>query len=565
MKNWKVKTKLLTGFVIMAVLSVIVGVAGIISTSVSIKDSAAIAEYSEVQISMGNVREAHEKICSDLFELSIVCRNNDDSKMNAVLNSLESSISIIDDSFKTYAETAYDEVAEANFYAAKKSFDGEYVSYIRNVMDVSKQTRDSDQAYAAILAGADASDRFSGFLQATVDDNIKWMEEDYNTALADETAARIVPVVVMVIAVAVALFLAFYLSNMISKPLIPLTAFMKKAAVTGDMVIRPSDAEVIEKYGHLRDEIGQNIAACSDFIKRINQASEVLSSIVNGDLTRDINLLSEKDTMGLALHNLFEFFNKMFNEIQLSANQSSNSSKQIADGAQLLAQGSMTQAESVEKLLSSIVEIKEKTKANAGMAQKAAELANAIKSHAERGSRQMGEMIAAVNEINEASKSISHVIKVIDDIAFQTTILALNAAVEAARAGQNGKGFAVVAEEVRNLAAKSAEAANNTGSMIENSIAKANLGVRIAGETAESFAEIVSGIKESDKIVNEIAQSSEEQSHGIEQVNVGVDQVARVIQQNSATAEESAAASEEMSSQAGLLQELVSRFKLKGK
>ncbi|MDR0197761.1 MAG: methyl-accepting chemotaxis protein [Oscillospiraceae bacterium] len=565
MKNWKVKTKLLTGFVIMAVLSGVVGITGIISTNISIKDSTAIAEYSDVQISMGNVREAHEKIGSGLFELSIVCENESDSKMNSVLAALSDNMKVINDSFNVYASTAYDETVEANFYAAKNSFDGEYTDYVNSVTDVAKTSRDSDRTYAAILDGQKASDNFSKYLSATVNDNIEWMKEDYETALSDEAAAKVVPVIVMAIAVAVALFLAFYLSSLISKPLIPLTEFMKKAAGTGDMVIRREDAEVIAKYGRLQDEIGQNIAACADFIKRITEASDVLVSIVNGDLTRDMNLLSDRDTMGLALHNLFEFFNKMFNEIQLSANQSSNSSKQIADGAQLLAQGSMTQAESVEKLLNSIVEIKEKTKENAVMAQKAAELANAIKSHAERGSRQMNEMISAVNEINEASKSINHVIKVIDDIAFQTNILALNAAVEAARAGQHGKGFAVVAEEVRNLAAKSAEAAKNTGSMIENSIAKANLGVRIAGETAESFAEIVSGIKESDKIVNEIAKSSEEQSHGIEEINVGVDQVAQVIQQNSATAEESAAASEEMSSQADLLKELVSRFKLKSK
>jgi len=251
----------------------------------------------------------------------------------------------------------------------------------------------------------------------------------------------------------------------------------------------------------------------------------------------------------------------MFTEINASTSQVSSGAKQIADGSQSLAQGSTEQAASVEQLSASISDIAQKTKENADMAFEADNLAGTIKSNAEKGSLQMDEMMAAVKDINQASQSISKVIKVIDDIAFQTNILSLNAAVEAARAGQHGKGFAVVAEEVRNLSAKSAQAAKETEELIANSMEKAELGSAIANETAGSLAEIVLGINESSQIIEGIARSSEEQAVAIKQINQGIDQVAQVVQQNSATAQESAAASVEMSVQASVLENMIAQFK----
>jgi len=214
-------------------------------------------------------------------------------------------------------------------------------------------------------------------------------------------------------------------------------------------------------------------------------------------------------------------------------------------------------------LSSSIADIAQKTKENAGIAEQAANLAHSIMSSAEKGGVQMAEMQQAVKEINQASQAIGKIIKTIDDIAFQTNILALNAAVEAARAGQHGKGFAVVAEEVRNLAAKSANAAKETGAMIQNSMDKATLGVRIADETTASFAQIATGISESNQLVERIADSLDEQSAGIAQINTGIDQVANVVQQNSATAQEAAAASVQMNGQSTLLLDLIAQFQLK--
>jgi methyl-accepting chemotaxis protein len=371
----------------------------------------------------------------------------------------------------------------------------------------------------------------------------------------------------VIILIGIALFvvvgiIAYIITKRSLAPLIPLTAFLRKAGETGDILLKPQEVENIKRITNKQDELGLCVASASSFIGHVNKISEVLGAVADGDLTVDIQLLSGSDTMWLSLKKMISNLNNMFQEISTASSQVSTGAGQVADGAQALAAGSTQQAASIEELSGSIAEMAEKTQHNAGMADQAARLADVIKSKAEKGSRQMDEMITAVKDINESSHSISKIIKTIDDIAFQTNILALNAAVEAARAGQHGKGFAVVADEVRNLASKSADAANETANMIADSMEKAKLGVNIAGETAASLSEIVSGINESNSFIADIAKASEEQSMNISQINDGIDQVAQVVQQNSATAEESAAASEEMSGQSTMLKQLISQFRL---
>ncbi len=338
----------------------------------------------------------------------------------------------------------------------------------------------------------------------------------------------------------------------------PIRAMVGAAAALADGNTEV-DVEVTTK-----DEMRELADAFENMIVNTRRQIGIVEHIAEGDLTVDVHARSEKDAMNNALMTLLALNNQVFHNIAGSAERVANGSRQIADGSQSLAQGSTEQAASIEELSASISEIAHKTKANAEMAETTARLAETIKNNAEKGSRQMGEMISAVKEINQSSQNISKVMKVIDDIAFQTNILALNAAVEAARAGQHGKGFAVVAEEVRSLASKSAEAARDTESMIQDSTEKAILGSRIADETAVSLAEIISGVQESSTYIAEIARSSERQSSEIMQINNGIDQIAQVVQHNSATAEENAAASEEMSSQASVLRGLIAKFRLAG-
>jgi len=384
-----------------------------------------------------------------------------------------------------------------------------------------------------------------------------------NSSQAD--AAIFVALLIFAIMAVFVLLIAFYISGLVSRPLVQLAAFMKRAGATGDITFNDEDAAVIKNAGQLKDEIGQTISGSLSFVNHVKNISEEMKSVAGGDLTADIKPLSAKDVMGQSLKNMIESLNYMVEEVHTATDQTTSGSKHVSYGAQALAQNSSEQAVAVGNLSTAISNIAQKTENNFSTAEEASRLTDTIKEKAEKGAQQMDELMAAVRDINTASQSISRIMGAIDDISFQTNLLSLNAAVEAARAGQHGRGFAVVAEEVRKLALKSAEAAKETGELVQNSIDKAELGAHIAEETAKSFAEIVAGIGESNTLVALIANSSEEQLQGISQINFGIDQVSSVVQQNSATAEESAAASQEMSNQALALQGLLTRFKTKEK
>ncbi|MCL2226177.1 MAG: methyl-accepting chemotaxis protein [Oscillospiraceae bacterium] len=381
--------------------------------------------------------------------------------------------------------------------------------------------------------------------------------------MAEVNASLVRFAILFVAAVLIVVLLSTRIGKAMARPLAMLRDLMKQAGTTGDISISRETLDKLSELQKNKDEIGQCVEASVRLFEHINNISGKLESLSAGDLNIEFEPVSEKDVLGRSVSQMLVNLNGIFSSIQSSANQVSSGSKQIADGAQALAQGSTRQSSTVQQLSASISDISEKTNHNAEMAGRAAMLADTIMKNAEKGNEHMGEMISAVKDINEASQGIGKVIKVIDDIAFQTNILALNAAVEAARAGQHGKGFAVVAEEVRNLAAKSADAAKDTGALIANSMEKADFGARIAEYTAASLTKIVSGINESNAMLSDIAKFSEEQASGISQINSGIDQVAQVIQQNSATAQQSAAASQEMSGQSDVLQQMIAQFKLK--
>lgn len=305
-------------------------------------------------------------------------------------------------------------------------------------------------------------------------------------------------------------------------------------------------------------------AAMKNMMATLTEKAELANIISEGDLTHEVHLASDKDTLGSALQTMSGNLNRIIGEVSSATEQISSGAGQVSDSSQSLSQGATEQAASLEQITSSVSMMLDQTKANAENSRQASQLAEDAKDSAEKGNGQMQNMITAMNDINESAQSISKIIKVIDEIAFQTNLLALNAAVEAARAGQHGKGFAVVAEEVRNLAARSAKAAQETTELIEGSVQKTKNGTTIADNTAESLAEIVGAVTKVTDLIGEIATASNEQADGITQVNVGLSQIDQVTQQNTASAEEGAAAAEELSSQSAHLKSLMENFRIKG-
>jgi methyl-accepting chemotaxis protein len=334
------------------------------------------------------------------------------------------------------------------------------------------------------------------------------------------------------------------------------------AGVSGDLQVRGNAAQFEGGYRRIINGFNQTLDA---IIKPINETSSVLQEMATGrlDVAVEGNYQGDHALLAQAVNHTIESFNAVLGEFYHAADQVTSGAQNVAASSQVISQAATEQAATTEEITASITEIATQTKQNAENATHANNLALAAQDQTTAGNKQMEKMLEAMTAINTSSASISKIIKVIDDIAFQTNILALNAAVEAAHAGQYGKGFAVVAEEVRTLAARSANAAKETTTLIESSIAKVGGGTQIANETAQSLGKIAEGIAKTTALVGDIATASNEQASGITQVNQGIGQIAQVTQTNTATAEQSAAASTELVTQAEILKGMIQKFKLK--
>ena len=319
-----------------------------------------------------------------------------------------------------------------------------------------------------------------------------------------------------------------------------------------------------------QDELGQLADSLNTSVKNlklyITDITEILNSIAEGDLGKESSITYIGDFVQIqtAISTISRQLNQTLSQIQSSANQVDSGANQVAIGAQSLAQGATEQASEVDNLLNMVERVTVQINNNAETAASTTREADVVGGSITVCNEQMQEMAEAMNQISACSGEIQHIIKTIEDIAFQTNILALNAAVEAARAGSAGKGFAVVADEVRNLAAKSADAAKDTTALIEKTLTVVENGSLLTGKTQESLNSVVAGAENVTADIKKISDASKEQELAINTIRDGISQISTVVQSNSATSEESAAASEELASQAQLLKRLIGSFRLKG-
>ncbi len=333
------------------------------------------------------------------------------------------------------------------------------------------------------------------------------------------------------------------------------------SAMEGQLNIRGNEEAFHGAYRQIAQGVNNTL---DGVVGPINEAADVLERIAGKDMTARMqgdykgDHARIKESLNVAMENL----DKALHQVLIAADEVAGASVQVSQGGQTLSQGSSEQASSLEEVSSSLQEMASMTRQNVLNAKEAKVIADEAWNSADQGVECMARMSSAIEKIKTSSDSTSRIVKTIDEIAFQTNLLALNAAVEAARAGDAGKGFAVVAEEVRNLAMRSAEAAKNTATLIEEAVHNSENGVSINSEVLLNFQEITEKVNKVSQVVAEIAEASDQQDQGISQVSKAVEQLNQLTQQNAAGAEESASAAEEMSSQAEEMRSMVAGFKL---
>ena len=484
---------------------------------------------------------------------------------------------VLDSDAEEFIENAKESLRNmrATFPVIRKSFKGD-IAMVDRVDELLQQaivyrdqvfglveTGKTDEAYEVMKSNyVPILNQMADLLQQIADvagENAQTMVKEGEYA---QTSAIIVIMLIMALSIMAAALLGIYISNSIRKPV----KEIEDAAVQ----LANGKLDGVHVTYMSRDELGQMSDSIRDLISYqktiIEDISDILGDMSEGNFKVQSNVKEyyrgRYDCILVAMRKLRNRLSNTLGQISQSARQVADGSEQISSETQLLAIGAEEQACSIEKLAAAVNEISEhvrETKENANEARGQTDQAG---EQVFESNQQMQEMIRAMNIISEKSSEIYKIVKTIEDIAFQTNILALNASVEAARAGEPGAGFAVVAREIRALADKTAIASKNTAALIEESVSAVKNGEKVARATADSLLQVVKSTKQVVLVVDRIASATENENVSISNITAEVSQISDVVQNNVSTSEELAAASEEFSTQAQILGNMIGQFKL---
>jgi len=409
-------------------------------------------------------------------------------------------------------------------------------------------------------------DPITGHLEELIQVQLKVAKHESESSEQDFRESMVIFIGMFLLIVFVVIVMAVFMSGSISNPMKEIVKAANAIAI-GDLNVSISkklitDSENINEQIVSKSEIKILVSAFLELVQFIKERSAILEKIAMSDLTSNVALRSEQDTLGKSLKLMLSNLTSIIEKLSFTSQEVDLGAQQLADASTSLSEAASEQASAVEEISATLTEIGNSFISNADNASRMTQLSQTTSQFAADGNEKMRELITAMHEISASFEQISRINKVINDIAFQTNILALNAAVEAARAGQHGKGFAVVADEVRNLAQKSANAADETTNLIENSLLKVRSGNLATEKAADVLQKIGESAESVNALTNDLSLSIHEQKSAVMQITQGVDQVTTVTSMTAASAEEVAASSETLKRQVEVMRSLILGFKI---